>query len=88
MLIIADMAFNHDRSVDLATGLLLRMTGCHGLFAVSRLFKHRIGDKKALRSSVDQVLDWDFERIILGHGHVVGEDGRDLLREAYDLLRP
>lgn len=86
-LIIADMAFNHDRSVDFAIGLVLRMTGCHGRFAVSRLFKHYIGDKRAMRRSVDQVLDWDFQRIILGHGHIVEEGGPDMIREAYDFLR-
>ena len=87
-LIAADMAFNHDRSVNLATGLVLRLTGCYDRFGVSRLYKLMIGDKKALRHSVDQVLSWDFERIVLGHGHVVEQDGRQLLAEAYAFLRP
>ena len=87
-LIVADMAFNHDRSVNFATGLVLRLTGCYGRFGVSRLFKFFISDKKALRRSVDQVLSWDFERIVLGHGHIVERDGRQILRDAYAFLRP
>ncbi|NKB70030.1 MAG: DUF4336 domain-containing protein [Candidatus Latescibacteria bacterium] len=85
-LIAADMAFNHDSSVNFATGLVLRMTGCYGRFGVSRLFKLMIKDKKALRRSVDQVLGWDFERIVLGHGHIVEKDGRQVLEDAYAFL--
>ncbi|HJP31025.1 MAG TPA: DUF4336 domain-containing protein [Candidatus Latescibacteria bacterium] len=87
-LIVADMAFNHDRGVNFATGLVLRMTGCYGQFGVSRLYKLFIGDRKGMRRSVDEVLDWDFERIVMGHGHIVERDGRRILREAYAFLRP
>jgi hypothetical protein len=85
-LITADMAFNFDDSCNLATGLVLRMTGCYGRFGVSRLFKLFINDKKALRGSVDEILAWDFERIVLGHGHIVEADGRPILRRAYTFL--
>ncbi len=41
-----------------------------------------------MRHSVDEVLDWDFERIVLGHGHIVQKDGRQILEDAYAFLRP
>jgi hypothetical protein len=87
-LIVADMAFNYDRNVNLATCLMLKMTGCYGRFGVSRLFKLFIKDKKATRRSIDEILSWDFERIIVGHGHLVQSDGRQILKEAYAFLRP
>lgn len=87
-LIAADMAFNYDRSVNLATGLLLRMTGCYDRFGVSRLYKFCIKDNKAMRRSVDEVLSWNFDRIVLGHGHLVAKDGQQALKEAYSFLRP
>ena len=55
-LIAADLVFNYDRTVNLATSLLLRMTGTYNRCAVSRLFKFYIRDKKALRHSIDQIL--------------------------------
>jgi hypothetical protein len=87
-LIAADMAFNHDGNVDFATGLVLRLAGCHSGFNVSRFYKLFIGDRKSMRHSVDEVLDWDFERIVLGHGHIVQKDGRQILEDAYAFLRP
>lgn len=86
-LITADMAFNFDNNCSFATGLVLRMVGCHARFGVSRLFKLFIKDKSAMRRSVDQVLAWDFDRIVLGHGQVVENDGRPILEEAYAFLR-
>ena len=86
-LITADMAFNLDRGVDLATGLVLRMTGCCDHFGVSRLYKMKIKDEGAMRRSVDEVLAWDFNRIVLGHGRVVEKDGQQILKDAYDFLR-
>ncbi|MEM7010000.1 MAG: DUF4336 domain-containing protein [Verrucomicrobiota bacterium] len=87
-LIVTDMAFNHGRGVNWATGLALRMNGCHGRFGVSRLYKIFMKDKRALRRSVDAVLDWDFERIVLGHGSVVEKDSQEILKEAYSFLWP
>ena len=86
-LITADMAFNLDRGVDFATGLVLRMTGCYDRFGVSRLYKMKIKDEGAMRRSVDEVLAWDFNRIVLGHGRVVEKDGQQILKDAYDFLR-
>ena len=86
-LITADLVFNYDRNVNLATSLLLRMTGSYDRCAVSRLFKFYIRDKKALRHSIDQILSWDFDRIVVGHGHLIDRDGRQVLKEAYSFLR-
>lgn len=87
-LITADMAFNYDEHVNFATSLLLKMTGCYDRFGVSRLYKLYIKDKKAMRHAVDEVLSWDFDRIVLGHGHLVEADGRQTLTQAYSFLRP
>ena len=54
---------------------------------LSRLFKLYIRDKKALRHSIDQMLSWDFERIVVGPGHLIDRDGRQVLKEAYSFLR-
>ncbi len=35
----------------------------------------------------DQVLEWDFDRIVVGHGPVFETDGRHILENAYDFLR-
>ena len=45
-----------DRNVNLATGLVFKMTGCYDHFGVSRLYKLFIKDKRAIRHSVNKVL--------------------------------
>ncbi len=45
-----------DRNVNLATGLVFKMTGCYDHFGVSRLYKLFIKDKRAMRHSVNKVL--------------------------------
>jgi len=43
-------------------------------------------DRAAARSTVDTILKWDIQRVILAHGHVVEQDGGRAFREAYSWL--
>jgi hypothetical protein len=40
-----------------------------------------------MRHSIDQILSWDFDRIVVGHGEVVESGGHKKLEEAYNFLR-
>jgi len=39
-----------------------------------------------MRASLDQVLTWNFDRILPGHGHAVETDGSQSLRQAWNFL--
>ena len=39
-----------------------------------------------MKASIQQVLEWDFDRIIVGHGEVVETGGKEALRQAYAWL--
>jgi len=43
-------------------------------------------DKKAARATVEVILDWEFDRIVLAHGPIVLRNGRQVLREAFSFL--
>lgn len=86
-LILTDLAFNlGPDDLPLLTRLLLRINGCYGCFAASRLLRTTIRDRAAVRASLDTILGWDFDRVIVGHGRNVASGGRELLREAYRFL--
>jgi hypothetical protein len=51
-----------------------------------RIFRRIIRDRSALRNSIDQILRWDFDRIIVTHGEVLESGGPRALREAYVFL--
>ncbi|HNC22903.1 MAG TPA: DUF4336 domain-containing protein [Opitutaceae bacterium] len=86
-LILADLAFNlSGDAMPLLSRVMLRLNGCYGCFAASRLLRTTIRDRAAVRESLDRILAWDFDRIIVGHGRNVDSGGKDLLRDAYRFL--
>ncbi len=52
------------------------------LFGVSRFFRFLISDKEAFQRSIGKVLEWDFERVIVGHAEPVIMNARELVSEA------
>lgn len=45
-----------------------------------------IKDRPAFRRSIEKVLSWDFDRIILAHGHLVETNGKRVFRDAFSWL--
>lgn len=85
-LILTDLAFNLGPDLPLLSRLLLRLNGCHGRFACSRLLRSTIRDRPAFRTSLDAVLKWDFDRVVVSHGRNLESGGREALREAFLFL--
>lgn len=86
-LILADLAFNLLPPKPWLTRVALTLNDAYGRFTPSRLLKSIISDRTALRASIDTILAWDFDRIIVGHGTNIAIGGREALREAYAFLR-
>ena len=40
-------------------------------------------DKGAARASLERILAWDFERVVLAHGDCIDTDAKARLREAW-----
>ena len=40
-------------------------------------------DKSAVRQSLERILAWDFERVILAHGELIEQDAQRVVREAW-----
>lgn len=40
-------------------------------------------DKEAARESLERILAWDFERVIIAHGDLIEEDARAVVRKAW-----
>ena len=78
-LVVADLVFDLEPQPTLASRLMARMLGTATGPATSRLFRSAVKDRGAFAASLQRVLAWDFEGIVVGHGRVV-EGGPDLLR--------
>jgi hypothetical protein len=86
-LIITDLVFNVQRAESLIDRVLLQLDGVYRRVALGRVERLFIRDKRAARASIDRMLAWDFDRLVLAHGDVLERGGRDALRAAFTWLR-
>ena len=80
-LILTDLVFNLGPDMPLLSRVLLRINDCDCKFGPSRLVR-----ASALRSSLDHILAWDFDRVVLSHGKNLETAGRETLRLAFTWL--
>ena len=85
-LILTDLCFNI-REGGSWTRLMFQLNGAWDRFAPTRIFQRAIQDRVAFRASIDRILRWDFDRIIVSHGEIVERDGKELFRAAFENLR-
>jgi hypothetical protein len=85
-LIVTDAAFNIASSDHLWTRLYLRMMGAYGGFAQSKMVRLCVRDRAAVRESIERVLEWDFDRVVVTHGALLETGGKAAVRAAFAWL--
>jgi len=85
-LIICDIAFNIGRRAAAPTRFLMKLIRSYGRFGPSTLDPLLIRDRRAARRSLERILAWDFDRVIVAHGDVLASGGREALRRGYSWL--
>ena len=86
-LIVADLVFNIQSSSSWVTRAAMKLNRAYGKVTPSRYFKSFVKDRRAFAASIERVLEWDFERIVVGHGSIVQSRGREMFSAAFDWLR-
>lgn len=86
-LILADLLLNFSENDASITRFLARFVigpypGCRFAY----LYRPIVLDRRRFRASIERILDWDFDQIIVGHGAVVPTDGKDVFRAAFRWL--
>ena len=85
-LLLCDLAFNFGARAHPLTRTLLRLIGSYGRFGPSRLDPLLIRDRRAARASLERILAWDFDRVVVAHGEILERGGREALRSGYAWL--
>jgi hypothetical protein len=85
-LVLCDLAFNFGPRTAAFTRLLMTAIRSYGRFGPSRLDPLLIRDRAAARASLERILGWDFDRVIVAHGDVLETGGHEALARGYAWL--
>lgn len=85
-LILGDICYNLGPDAPLKTRLIARLLGMDGEVSVPPNLRYTVKNDDAARRSVERILRWDFERVIVGHGRVVERDAKRRVRDAFEWL--
>ncbi len=83
-LILTDTAFHFDESFPFLTRFASSITGDYKKLSPSIFERIATTDKGSVRESISKVMLWDFERIVMAHGSVIEQGGKELLRKGYE----
>ena len=88
-LILTDLLFNIQEESPFSLRAVTRIAGVYGRPSMAPdMRRFQIKDRPAFAHSIERLLAWDVERIVLAHGRVIAGDGRQALREAFAWLNP
>jgi hypothetical protein len=82
-LVAADLAFNLGSSSPPLTRIVIGLIGSLGRLSPTLLERLMVRDRAAFRRSLERILDWPFERVVVAHGEVVESGGREQLARGY-----
>jgi hypothetical protein len=85
-LIATDLAFNVGASSPPLTRLFFRLGRTFGRLSPTLLERLLVRDRKAFRHSLERILEWPFERVVVAHGEVSEEGGREELIRGYSWI--
>lgn len=84
-LVLTDAVFNYrGKDLPLLARLFMRANRAYGRFGPSRIFtSFVIDDRDAFLGSIDALLEYDFDRVIMSHGRILATGGKSAMRDAF-----
>jgi hypothetical protein len=82
-LILTDAAVYFDDSFPWRTKLTAKVIGGYKDLAPSLLERIATTEKEKVRRSIEKILCWDFDRVIMAHGSIVEQSGKAKLKTGY-----
>lgn len=83
-LILTDTAFHFDKSFSLRTRLAAKFLGVYEKLTPSPLEKLAINEKEKVKKSIQNVLRWNFNKVIMAHGSIIEDNGNQKLKKGYE----
>ncbi|MCW8329994.1 DUF4336 domain-containing protein [Photobacterium sp. SDRW27] len=83
-LIVGDTLAWFNPSPGILTTMLGLVNGCYHDPAMPLYWRMTFKDKTRLRQSLQEILTWPFDRIILSHGQVISKGGKEKFHQAFN----
>ncbi len=84
-LILTDIGFNLGDDKPLMTRLFGRMIGIYKKFGCPPEIKYGlVSDRQLFLKSIQRILEWDFDQIVMAHGNIVAQNGRKIFAKAFN----
>lgn len=78
-LIVTDFLFNLTNPKGLGAWIILNLFGTYKRLGISSFFLRGVKDREAFERSLGRLMAHDFDRIVVSHGDIVPQGGRQLL---------
>jgi hypothetical protein len=85
-LLLTDLAFHVQPGAANRARVFHWLVGAGRGFGPHRIIRAAIRDRAAARRSLEQILAWDFDRVVVTHGSVLETGGRAALERAFAFL--
>ncbi len=85
-LIVSDLAYNVRGDAALLEKMWMRSHGAYGRIALPRYHQKSVFDRPAAKLALADILAWDFDRLILSHGHVVHDGAHGAFERIWSWL--
>jgi hypothetical protein len=85
-LIVADLILSAHADSAWSFRLVSKLTGLFDRPGPPPDMRLTFRDRPAARASIRRILAWDFDRIVLSHGHLIPPGGKEVLQRAYAFL--
>ncbi|NES18455.1 MAG: DUF4336 domain-containing protein [Symploca sp. SIO3E6] len=83
-LIITDIAYYFDAFSSPIMQLVTKLFGGYQQLRPSFLEKIATPDKEQVKQSIQRILSWDFERVIMAHGSILEQDAKQQFKLGYE----
>lgn len=83
-LVLTDTAFHFDGNFTFKTQWVAKLLGIYGKVTPSPLEKIASKDVDKLELAIKNILNWDFQKIIMAHGSIIKENGKNILKAGYE----
>lgn len=83
-LILTDTAYHFDATFPFTSQLVFRVLGGYKQLKPSWLEKIATTEKQKVKQAIEQILAWDFNRVIMAHGSIIETEAKEKLKQGYE----